>query len=121
MLEVLVVDDDPGQLRIREMVLRNAGLAVQAAGSVESALALLRADGDKTGVVVTDHFLADRTGVELVREVRATRPLMPVVVVSGMPGIEDEYEGLNVSVRQKPFPPEELIREVRRILGSPAR
>jgi DNA-binding NtrC family response regulator len=112
MLQVLMVDDDPSQLRIRQTILHNAGLVVHVATSVESALAFLRSVGDKIGVVVTDHCLTGRTGADLVRELRQTMPTMPVVVLSGMPGIEGEYAGLDVSIRMKPFPPEELIRVV---------
>ena len=43
MLQVLMVDDDPGQLSVRETILRSAGLVVHVATSVESALAFLRA------------------------------------------------------------------------------
>jgi DNA-binding NtrC family response regulator len=118
MLQVLLVDDDAGQLRIREQILRNAGLVVHIATNVDSALAFLRTVGDTIGLVVTDHYLTGHTGVDLVREMRLTSPLMPVLVLSGMPGIEDEYEGLNVSVRFKPFPPEELIRVVQSSLSK---
>ncbi len=118
MLQVLMIDDDTSQLQIREMVLRSAGLAVQLATDVESALALLRSAGDQIGVVVTDHFLDGRTGVDLVRELRLTAPTLPVVVLSGMPGIEDEYEGLNVSVLLKPLPPNEFIKVVQSSLAK---
>jgi DNA-binding NtrC family response regulator len=118
MLQVLVVDDDPWQLRIREAILRSAGLVVVSATNVEGALASLRSVGDQIGVVVTDHFLPGSTGADLVRELRLTSPSMPVVVLSGMPGIDEEYEGLNVSIRLKPFPPEELIRVVQGSLAQ---
>ncbi len=118
MLDVLMVDDDPVQLRIREIILRSAGLVVHLATSVESALTLLRSTGDKVGVVVTDHYLAGHTGAELVRQMRLLLPAMPVVVLSGMPGIEEEYDGLSVSIRLKPFPPDELIRVVQNSLDG---
>jgi DNA-binding response OmpR family regulator len=117
MLRVLMVDDDPVQLRIRGAILRNAGLDVHVATNVEGALAFLRSVGDTIGVVVTDHYLPGRTGADLVRELRLTLPSMPVVVLSGMPGIEDEYDGLDVSIRLKPFPPEELIRVIQSSLA----
>jgi DNA-binding NtrC family response regulator len=72
MLEVLIVDDDPSQLHIRAAVLRSAGLAVQVAATVDSALAFLRAAGDKVGLVITDHLLPERSGTDLVREMRLT-------------------------------------------------
>ena len=117
--QVLLVDDDPGQLRIREMILRNAGFIVHIATSAESALAVLRATGKKIGVVVTDHFLPGLTGAEMVREMRLELPSMPVVVLSGMPGLEPEYEGLSVSFQTKPCPPGELINVVQELVGEP--
>jgi hypothetical protein len=30
---------------------------------------------------------------------------MPVIVLSGLPDAEEEYEGLNVAFRMKPLPP----------------
>jgi DNA-binding NtrC family response regulator len=52
--QVLLVDDDPGQLRVRELILRNAGFIVHIATSAESAMALLRAVPEKIDVVVTE-------------------------------------------------------------------
>ncbi len=116
--QVLLVDDDPAQLRVRELILRNAGFIVHVATSAESAMALLRAVPEKIGVVVTDHFLPGRSGVELVRELRLDLPDLPVLVLSGMPDIEEEYEGLNARFRTKPVPPGELIRVLQDLLGS---
>jgi len=62
--------------------------------------------------------LPGRTGADLVRELRLTAPSMPVVVLSGMPGIEAEYEGLNVFVRMKPLAAEEFIRDVQGFLAA---
>lgn len=118
MLQVLMVDDEPSQLRLRQMILRSAGMDVHVATSVESALALLRAMGDKIGVVITDHFLTGGTGADLVRELRLTSPVMPVVVLTGMPGIEEEYAGLNVIIRLKPLGAEEFIRDVQGFLAA---
>jgi DNA-binding NtrC family response regulator len=123
MLKVLIVDDDPGQLRIRETVLRSAGLAVSTAMDAEGALAVLRAKGGEIGVMVTDHHLPGRRGADLVRELRLLAPSLPVVVLSGMPDIEPEYEDLNVILRFKPLPAAELIRLIHHLLAesSPAR
>ncbi len=118
MLEVLMVDDDPGQLKIRGIVLRSAGLSVQIAADVESALAILRSTQNQIGMLVTDHFLNGRTGADLVRELRLTAPSLPVVVLTGMPGVEDEYEGLNVSVWLKPLPPDQFIKIVKSSLSQ---
>jgi DNA-binding response OmpR family regulator len=120
-LQVLMVDDDPAQLHVRELILRNAGFVSHVATSAESALALLRAMRERIGLVVTDHFLPGRNGNELVRDLRVFLPSTPVLVLSGMPDIESEYKGMGVSVLQKPCHPEELIRTVQGLLSSEAR
>jgi DNA-binding response OmpR family regulator len=111
--QVLLVDDNPSQLSLRETILRQAGFHLSAATTAESALATLRVFGDQVGVVVTDHIMPGCSGVELVRQIRAIKPDLPVIVLSGLPEAESEYRGLDVIFRRKPLPPPELIELVR--------
>lgn len=112
---VLLIDDSPLQLRVREAVLRDAGFRVSIATTAESALVLLRiaAVADTVNVVITDHLMPDMNGVDLVRAVRALRPALPIIVITGLPDAEDEYAGLDVQFRVKPVSPPELIQLVR--------
>jgi DNA-binding NtrC family response regulator len=93
------------------MVLSQAGFEVQVATSSDSALALLRtlSQSEKIGVIVTDHIMPQATGSDFVRLVRDVNPGVPVIVISGLPEAEREYEGMSVVFRQKPCPPPELI------------
>lgn len=118
MSQVLLVDDSPIQLDIRETILRNAGFRVAIATSAESALVLLRTASQHVGVVVTDHIMPGTSGVEFVRRLRASDEQMPVIVLSGLPDAELEYEGLDVAFRMKPLPPAELIELVRQRMKS---
>ena len=111
--QVLLIDDNPIQLRVRETILRGAGFQVSIATTAEGALAVLRTASNKFGVIVTDHVLPGASGADFVRELRSVDPTTPVIVVSGMPDVAEEYEGLNAVVRQKPLPPKELISLVR--------
>jgi DNA-binding response OmpR family regulator len=111
--QVLLIDDNPLQLTVREAILRDAGFQVSVATTAESALATLRVLPDRIGVVVTDHVMPGCTGAELVQQIRAVNDWLPIVVLSGLPEAENEYEGLNVVFRSKPFPPSELIELVR--------
>lgn len=119
---VLLVDDNPIQLSARQMVLNQAGLAVQVATSADSALALLRSlsQAQNIGVVVTDHIMPQATGSEFVRLLRDINPQVPVIVISGMPEAQQEYEGMNVIFRQKPCPPAELIDLVKTAVNPSA-
>ena len=118
MLQVLLVDDNPLQLSVREAVLRTAGFQVSAATTAESALATLRVLRDRIGVVVTDHLMPGCSGSQLARQIRALDPWIPIIVLSGLPEAESEYAGLNVVFRPKPLPPQELIDLLRSSLDQ---
>ena len=114
-LPVLLVDDDPMQLRIREAVLHRGGFQVAVATSAESALALLRGTPNAFSVIVTDHVLPGASGAEFVRMLRDADPVIPVVVVTGLAEAQSEYAGLGVYFREKPFDAPELIALVKSI------
>jgi DNA-binding response OmpR family regulator len=116
MYRILLVDDDLTQLRIRELVLSSAGFLVCVAHNARSALESLKSMQGEIGLVITDHNLPERNGSELVRELRLAYPTLPVMVLSGMPGIEPQYEGLDVIIRLKPLPAPEFIKLVRDFL-----
>ena len=120
MRQVLLIDDNPLQLTVREAVLRDAGFQVSVATTADSALATLRGLPDRIGVVVTDHIMPGCTGSELLQQIRMLNIWLPVVVLSGLPEAESEYQDLNVVFRSKPFPPSELIELVRSSLEHPA-
>ncbi len=106
---ILLVDDDPGQLRVRELILRNAGFVTYAVTSAESALALLAEIPETVRAVVTDHILPGASGAQMARQLRHRWPDLPVIVLTGMPSVEDEYDGLEVEILTKPCNPEDLI------------
>ena len=121
MRQVLLLDDNPVQLTVRELVLRKALLETYVATNASSALAFLRSDvgRQKIGAVVTDHVMPNMDGVEFVKQLRSFRPDLPVIVISGLPDADQEYGGLNVIFRLKPCDPEELIALVKTALGWP--
>jgi DNA-binding NtrC family response regulator len=111
--QVLLIDDNPLQLTVREAILRDAGFQVSVATSAESALATLRGLPDRVGVVVTDHIMPGCSGSELVQQIRQLNTWLPIIVLSGMPDAETEYQGLDVVFRSKPFPPSDMIELVK--------
>jgi DNA-binding response OmpR family regulator len=117
--QVLLLDDNPTQVSIRDLVLRKAGLECEIATSPQSALALLRSTPGRNsiGLVVTDHVMPGMDGMEFVRQLREFNPAVPVIVISGLAEAEQEYEGLNVIFRIKPCDPEALIELVRTVLN----
>ena len=117
MSQVLLIDDNPLQLSVREAVLRRAGFEVSIATTAESALATLRVLRSQIGVIVTDHLMPGCSGAELVRRIRAENDWLPVIVLSGLAEAESEYAGMEVVFRPKPLPPPDLIELVRASLA----
>ncbi len=118
--EVLLVDDNAIQAATRNTILSRAGLRVSVASTPSQALELLqRADFQHSiRLMITDHLMPGMNGPELVGRVRQLLPELPVLVLSGLPGAEEEYASIGVSFQLKPFPPEDLIRLTRLLLGD---
>jgi DNA-binding response OmpR family regulator len=118
MKQALLLDDNIAQLTVRELVLRKAEIESHVATKGVSALALLRSEAGraKVGVVITDHLMPDMDGVEFVRQLRTFNPDVPVIVISGLPEADTEYDGLDVIFRVKPCDPEDLIALVKTAL-----
>jgi CheY-like chemotaxis protein len=118
---VLLVDDNQLQLATRRTILKQAGYAIISAQDPNEALRLVRDPeiGPQLKLVVTDHLMPGMHGDELVRELRATLPTTPVLVITGHPDAEIAYTGLDVHLQAKPCSPELLIERIATLLGSP--
>lgn len=121
MAQVLLLDDNPAQLMVRELLFRRAQIACCVAANPGDALALLQSDLNEAtiGAVITDHLMPGMSGVEFVRRLRAINRNLPVIVLSGLPDAEEEYDGLQVVFRLKPCEPDELLSLVTRALQGP--
>ena len=122
MPQVLLIDDSPTQLHVREAVLREAGFSVLTASTADEALQLLQDQklAASLGVIVTDHMMPGVSGDAFVRELRRAGAVVPVIVISGLPEAGEKYEDLNVRFLNKPCPPEDLIAHVQTALKNQA-
>ena len=71
MLQVLLIDDNPTQLKVRQAVLEQAGMLVSTAQTAEAAIESLRTRPHRFHVIVTDHMLPGDSGAAFVRQLRA--------------------------------------------------
>lgn len=87
---VLVVDDDPADLAMIALALRDESYDLVEAPTGRVALALLQA-GEYDAAVV-DIYLPDLSGPEIIEQIRTTtrRPLIPVIAVTAAFGVEAE-------------------------------
>lgn len=77
---VLCIDDAEIALRVRKLLLTNAGYSVITAASGEEGLDLFKKN--PVDLVIADHFLSDKTGAEIAREMKEVKPQVPILIVS---------------------------------------
>lgn len=119
--DILLVDDNAVQASTRRSILLRTARTVALAGGAMEALSLLRDASllSSLGLVITDHCMPGMNGPEFVHRLRERLPFVPVVVLSGLPDVEDEYQEMNVICRMKPVAPDELIALAESLLDPP--
>ena len=84
-LEVLLIEDNPGDARLIEMMLRETGeSAVRLARADRLASGLAHLAGTRTAAVLLDLSLPDSQGLDTFARLHEAAPDLPVVVLSGL-------------------------------------
>jgi CheY-like chemotaxis protein len=86
---ILCIDDADIALRVRKLLLGHEGYNVLTASSGEDGLELFRQNPIE--LVIADHFLSGKTGIEIAREMKELRPEVPILIMSAA---IDKPEGL---------------------------
>ena len=110
---ILCVDDEEIPRTLRAMVLTRQGFTVLSAVSAAQALELL--DQHHVDLVLTDQMMPVMVGTELTKLVRALRPQLPIIIVSGMNEIPDDAIFADRFV-SKVEGPEALFRNITEVL-----
>jgi two-component system nitrogen regulation response regulator NtrX len=90
MLEVmkaLIIDDEPGIREALKMTLKGGRIDCVLAEDGATGLAAIEGRGD-LGVVFLDIKMPGRDGLDVLKEIRASRPDLPVIMISGHGTIE---------------------------------
>ncbi len=118
---ILLVDDNPHGLVARRSVLEELGYHVMTATDGDAALGLLASQ--KLDLVVTDYKMPGMNGVDLIRNIRASRPSMPIILLSGFVeplGLNESSTGADIVLPKSAGEVGFLVRSVRRLLNPPA-
>lgn len=111
---ILLVEDEPGIVDFLGRGLRAEGFAVEAASDGEEGER--RALRESFDMVVLDLMLPRRAGMEVLASLRASKPDLPVIVLTARGDVEDRVAGLDagaVDYLVKPFSLAELLARVR--------
>ncbi len=114
---VLLVDDDEATRRTYKRVLSLQGWEVETAATGKQAMAQL--DGGRFGCVVSDVAMPEMDGLEFLRKVRERDLDIPVILMTGEPGIQSAVRAFESGAFRylvKPVEAQALADVVRRAL-----
>ncbi len=121
--QILTVEDDAAIRRGIVDALRFAGYDPFEAATGDQGLAM--ALDRSYDLLLLDLVLPGRTGLDILREVRALRPTQPIIVLTALGAEDDRVAGLRLGADDyvvKPFSVKELLARVEAVLRrSPER
>ena len=118
MAKILVVDDDSTFCIMLKTFLSRKGHEVVEAFSYEEALRLLKIND--FDVVLTDFRLPDNSGLELLKEIKNTKPDTGVIIMTGYADIRMAVKTVKIGAYDyvaKPINPDEILLTIENLLS----
>jgi DNA-binding NtrC family response regulator len=112
---ILVVDNEEAVRTIVGHMLRKRGYRIREAAGGDDAEAIVAEGEAAVDLLLTDMLMPGMTGKELAKRVRAKRPGLPAIYMSGYAGHDASPLGLwdeDVPILQKPFTADQLLRAI---------
>jgi CheY-like chemotaxis protein len=117
---ILIVEDNDNLRNLLHRVLEGNGFSVLPAADGAEALRLCHQHDDTIDLVVSDIVMPRLNGLQLSEQVRADRPAMKFLFITGFadefPELRDLIK-IGATILEKPFLPSELIRRVEDMLN----
>jgi PAS domain S-box-containing protein len=119
---ILLVEDEDAVRQFAARALGTRGYSVLEAAGGEIALEILHAHEGKIDMLISDVIMPGLDGPSLVKAVRAERPDMKIILISGY--AEDSFrkelsrEGQNLAFLPKPFALKQLISKVKEVMAG---
>jgi two-component system, cell cycle sensor histidine kinase and response regulator CckA len=120
---ILVVEDEEGVREVAERILQEIGFQTIGADDGRRALEIMEEVGDSVTAVLLDLSMPRMGGAETFRRLRASRPELPILMMSGYTEqvVAPQFSGSGPGITgflQKPFLAEDLIAVLRRFAES---
>src|ERR1700686_4158557 len=116
-MRVLLIEDDSATARAIELMLKSESFNVYITNLGEEGLDLGKLyDYD---LIVLDLNLPDMSGFEVLRSLRISRVKTPILILTGLGGVEDKVRGLGFGADDymtKPFHKDELVARINAIV-----
>jgi len=118
MAHVLIVEDDPDQRELRQMVVESDGHTVVAADSAQAAVSCCGVTPAPDCVVMDLRLPGKEDGLRLIGQLKAALPQLPIIVLTGAakPELDLKPAGAAVAaVLRKPVRSEKLLSAIARL------
>ena len=117
MTKILVVDDEPANLRLLWHVLSHNGYETAEARDGLEALELLAQS--RFDLVISDVRMPRMDGVALARHIVSSQPVIPIFLMTAYQfDTREDILALNVPCLGKPFSFDELLSQIQKVLGE---
>ncbi len=117
MTKILVVDDEPANLKILRYILDHEGYETAGAKDGVEALELLAQS--RFDLVLSDVKMPRLNGVALARHLRSNMPVTPIVLMTAYDfDSREDILALNVPCLSKPLSLDNLLLQVQKVLGE---
>lgn len=116
---ILFVDDEIELGAVYSEMLRSQGYIVRALSSSREALEEFMKSPESFDLIITDYGMPEMSGMELGREIRKQKPMIPIILISGLRQQipDEELELAGIAARySKPIQFDTLIQGVREVL-----
>lgn len=117
---VLIVDDDAAICKLLMRMLGHNGYETKKANSVDEALVVLA--NVHISLIITDVMMPGKTGFDLLEEVKAAWPSIPLVIMTGQPSLEAAVDCIKNGARdylQKPLNMGKLLAVCDKFINGP--
>ena len=120
-MRALLIEDDENVARSIELMLKTESMVSDLVDTGEEGVELAKLyDYD---VILLDLNLPDMSGHEVIKTIRTSKITTPVLIISGLAGIDDKVKGLGVGGDDyvtKPFHKDELIARIHALVRRSA-
>lgn len=117
--KILVVDDDPGIVRLVTKALNAQGYETDSASDGIGALELAAKKEDYS-LIITDIVMPKMSGLEFLKSLLKVKPDIPIIFISGYMEFAFALEAINlgaIAYLVKPFDKSELLKLVNKIMA----
>jgi len=116
-MRVLLIEDDSATAQSVQLMLKSEGFNVYTTDLGEEGIDLGKIyDYD---IILLDLNLPDMSGFDVLRKLRVSKVRSPILILSGLAGIEDKIKGLGFGADDymtKPFHKDELVARIHAIV-----